>query len=287
MQLLLLDEDSCATNFMSRDSLMSELVHVKSEPITTFLERVRELYEVYGVSSIIVVGGCGAYFSVADTVICMDSYAAVDVTEKAKTIYANYQGGSSSTILPVSSAHGIDATPAVGSSTSVLYSSNGKKDSGVVCSTTADLGELQRRGNFISNMVSNRAVDVRSLSLRQHGKVFVRDKSSIRCGNSSHDDAELVLDLSAVEQLVEVGQLRAIAQVMERLHDSSRARDRLGLARSLRQVIDEVDSEIENKGITHSEPDSYDNHIFHGKLTRPRRFEIAAAINRWRKLKTF
>ena len=61
--LLLLDEDSCATNFMSCDSLMCELVQPKSEPITTLLERIRELHEVYGVSSIIIVGGCGAYFS--------------------------------------------------------------------------------------------------------------------------------------------------------------------------------------------------------------------------------
>ena len=79
--LLLLDEDSCATNFMSCDSLMSELVQPKSEPITTLLERIRELHEVYGVSSIIIVGGCGAYFSVADTIICMDSYVAMDVTK--------------------------------------------------------------------------------------------------------------------------------------------------------------------------------------------------------------
>ena len=266
---------------------MSELVQAKSEPITTFLERVRELYEVYGVSSIIVVGGCGAYFSVADTVICMDSYTAVDVTERAKTIYANRKDV---TGLSVSGGHEIDATPAVDSTDIHDDSSSSKSDSGVASNRSTDLSELQRRGNFSRNKFSNRGVDVRSLSLRQHGKVFVRDKSSIRCV-SSHDDAELVIDLSAVEQLVEVGQLRAIAQAMERLHDS-RERDRLGLGLCLRQVINDLDSEIEDRGIIQSMitgssgATSYDHHIFHGKLTRPRRFEIAAAINRWRKLKT-
>ena len=295
-QLLLLDEDSCATNFMSRDSLMSELVQAKSEPITTFLERVRELYEVYGVSSIIVVGGCGAYFSVADTVICMDSYIAVDVTERAKAIAASTQqykwainsaivskgascvdGKEDIAMLSATVLRGIDVT----------MSAVGNGGSGTSTTSLSDTNGLQRRGHFDRNMFSNRSVDIRSLSLRQYGKVFVRDKSSIRCGNS-HDDAELMIDLSAVEQLVEVGQLRAIAQAMERLHDDGKER---GLRQSLLQVVDDLDAEIGKNGIMHLFPSTsssspYDHHIFHGRITRPRKLEVAAAINRWRKLKT-
>ena len=45
--LLLLDEDSCSTNFMSCDSLMSELVQPKSEPITTLLERSAWRFQHY------------------------------------------------------------------------------------------------------------------------------------------------------------------------------------------------------------------------------------------------
>ncbi len=82
---------------------MSELVQPKSEPITTLLERIRELHEVYGVSSIIIVGGCGAYFSVADTIICMDSYVAMDVTKRAKMISVpcSVEATSTATWFPV------------------------------------------------------------------------------------------------------------------------------------------------------------------------------------------
>ena len=59
---------------------------VKSEPITPFLQKVSSLYEDVGVSSILVVGGCGDYLSVADTVIMMEAYVAKDVTAEAKTI---------------------------------------------------------------------------------------------------------------------------------------------------------------------------------------------------------
>ena len=42
---LLLDEDTSATNFMLRDARMQQLVHREHEPITPFVDRVRELYE--------------------------------------------------------------------------------------------------------------------------------------------------------------------------------------------------------------------------------------------------
>ena len=43
--LLLIDEDTCATNFMIRDELMQRVVHRDQEPITPFIERVRPIYE--------------------------------------------------------------------------------------------------------------------------------------------------------------------------------------------------------------------------------------------------
>jgi predicted ABC-class ATPase len=71
---LLLDEDTSATNFMVRDARMQALVHKENEPITPFLDRVRELYERFNVSTVLVMGGCGDYFDVADTVIMMRNY---------------------------------------------------------------------------------------------------------------------------------------------------------------------------------------------------------------------
>ncbi|WAA09067.1 ABC-ATPase domain-containing protein [Fervidibacillus albus] len=83
---LLIDEDTSATNFLIRDARMQMLVSKDKEPIMPFIDRVRELYENHGVSSIIVLGGSGDYFDVADRVIMMDEYKPKDVTEEARSI---------------------------------------------------------------------------------------------------------------------------------------------------------------------------------------------------------
>ncbi len=83
-EVLLMDEDTCATNFMIRDELMQELVPKEKEPITPFIDQVRNIYRELGVSTILVMGGSGEYFAVADTVIMMDSYRPKVVTERAK-----------------------------------------------------------------------------------------------------------------------------------------------------------------------------------------------------------
>ena len=84
--LLLIDEDTSATNFMIRDDVMQSLVSNENEPITPFIELVRGIYEEKNISTIIVVGSSGDYFDIADTVIQMDSYEAKDVTKKAKEL---------------------------------------------------------------------------------------------------------------------------------------------------------------------------------------------------------
>jgi len=83
-RVLLLDEDTCATNFMMRDLRMQALMRGRAEPIIPFIDRVRQLYEEMGVSSILVMGGCGDYFEVADTVILMQEYLPYDATAEAK-----------------------------------------------------------------------------------------------------------------------------------------------------------------------------------------------------------
>ena len=85
-RLLLIDEDTSATNFMVRDELMQKVVARDKEPITPFLERAKDLYEKADISTILVVGSCGSYFYIADKVIQMDSYKAVDITEETKKI---------------------------------------------------------------------------------------------------------------------------------------------------------------------------------------------------------
>jgi predicted ABC-class ATPase len=88
---LLLDEDTSATNFMVRDARMQDLVHEDHEPITPFVDRVGELYERLGVSTVLVMGGCGDYFDVADTVIEMREYLPANVTAEAKSIAESHQ----------------------------------------------------------------------------------------------------------------------------------------------------------------------------------------------------
>lgn len=89
---LLIDEDTCATNFMIRDWKMQQLVTKDKEPITPFISKVRALFEQKGVSSMLVIGGAGDYFSVADNVIMMDSYEPHDVTKEAKAIAKQHDG---------------------------------------------------------------------------------------------------------------------------------------------------------------------------------------------------
>ncbi len=90
-RLLLVDEDTSATNFMIRDHRMQELVAKELEPITPFIDKVRQLYDERGVSTILVIGGSGDYFDVADRVICMVEYKPRDVSLSAKAIASRYR----------------------------------------------------------------------------------------------------------------------------------------------------------------------------------------------------
>lgn len=89
---LLLDEDTSATNFLIRDGRMQALIPDALEPITPLIDRVRPLAE-QGVSTVMVVGGSGDYFDVADTVIAMIEYEPRVVTEEAKRIAGSHPTG--------------------------------------------------------------------------------------------------------------------------------------------------------------------------------------------------
>ena len=89
-RLLLIDEDTSATNFMIRDRLMQQVVAPEEEPIIPFIERVRSLYEDFGISSVIVAGSSGSYFHVADQIIQMKEYVPYDITERAKKAAADF-----------------------------------------------------------------------------------------------------------------------------------------------------------------------------------------------------
>lgn len=85
--LLLIDEDTSATNFMIRDKLMEQVIAPGEEPIIPFIKRIRPLYEEQKVSTILVVGSCGAFFEMADTIIQMEQYLPRDITKRAKSVF--------------------------------------------------------------------------------------------------------------------------------------------------------------------------------------------------------
>jgi predicted ABC-class ATPase len=82
---VLIDEDASAVNFLIRDLRMRELIGSNREPLIPLTDRIREFAE-HGINFIIVVGACGDYLGLADTVIAFTEYKAECLTEKAKNI---------------------------------------------------------------------------------------------------------------------------------------------------------------------------------------------------------
>jgi len=93
--VLLIDEDTAATNFMIRDRRMQVMVPKEAEPITPLVDRIRQLYEEWGVSSVLVLGGSGDYLEAADTVVAMTDYGASDVTLRAREVAEAFPTGRS------------------------------------------------------------------------------------------------------------------------------------------------------------------------------------------------
>ena len=219
--VLLVDEDTAATNFMIRDRRMQELIAKDKEPITPFIDKVRQLYADYGVSTILVMGGSGDYFDVADTVIAMDNFQAYDVTAKAKEIAQKYS---------------IDRAAEGGES----------------------FGKISHRVPIPASLDPSRG--------RRDVRVKVRDVDELAFGNEE-------IDLGAVEQIVDSGQLRAIAAAM--VYAKQQYMDG---KRTLSEIIDLVMADIDDRGMDILSP------FPEGDFAMFRRFELAAAINRLRSL---
>lgn len=83
-RLFLIDEDTSATNFMIRDELMQRVVQRDAEPIIPFIDRITELSDKYGISTVLVAGSSGSYFHKADCIVQMNRYQPEEITEFAK-----------------------------------------------------------------------------------------------------------------------------------------------------------------------------------------------------------
>lgn len=215
-RVLLLDEDTSATNLLLRDARMQRLVPDEDEPIRPFVDRVRRLYEERGVSTVLVVGGAGDYLDVADTVLGLRAYEAHDRTADARAVAAALPSARRS-----SSGPWIEPAP--------------------------------------------RALDPASLPAPR-AKIRVRSRTRVDLGGEE-------LDLSALEQLRETAQTRTIALALRAL--GRYARPDRPLPEAVRALLDDLARSWETIA-----PERL------GELAEVRPFELAAALLRWRPLRT-
>ena len=221
-KFLLIDEDTSATNFMIRDERMQELVAKEKEPITPFIDKVQKLYKDYGVSTLLVMGGSGDYFDVADTVIMMDAYRPCCVTERAKEI---------------ASRHEVKRIDEGGSS----------------------FGEFSQRKPRTSSFDAQRG--------RREVKIDAKGLKRIFYGEDS-------IDLSCLEQLVDIGQTRCMGFLIYYY-----AKHYLDKTKNLKEGLEKAMRDVEEEGFDILLPYKV------GNLALPRIYEVSGAINRMRCLK--
>ncbi len=220
---LLIDEDTAASNFMIRDARMRQLIPAESEPITPYLDRVRQLSEERGVSSLLVVGGAGDYLDVADSVIQLDAYRPRDVGTRAREVAA---------ALP--------------------------------------LGDAAPRAPGLWEPAAPRVPDPRSLDPsrgRRSERVRSVKTRAIEFGTEE-------VDVSLLYQLVDPAQSRAIGDALLVL-----SRGICDGKRSVAELLDEIEATLDERGLGALTSSGF------GDRARPRRFEIAAALNRLRSLR--
>ncbi|HIK44604.1 MAG TPA: ABC-ATPase domain-containing protein [Leptolyngbyaceae cyanobacterium M65_K2018_010] len=220
--VLLVDEDTSATNFMIRDRRMQALIAKDREPITPFIDKVRSIYTDYGISTVLVMGGSGDYFDVADRVIALEEFCPQEVTERAKAIALAYPT------------------------------------------------QREREGSLRFGPLTPRWVQPDSIDPSQgHRRVNLKARAvdQLQIGTET-------IDLSAVEQLVEPGQVRAIAAAIVYAQTY-----RMTPTTPLAEVIAGVIADLDQQGL-----DALTEGPM-GDLVSFRGLELAAALNRLRTLR--
>lgn len=218
-KLLLIDEDTSATNFMIRDELMQKVICRDEEPITPFIERVRSMYDDLGVSSIIVAGSSGSFFGIADTIIQMKEYVPYDITERAREAAASYPALKQQEHFPVS-----------------------------------------------DNMRAPKA----NQALKKDPRLKMKTM-----GTNEMLLAKDAIELRYLEQLIDPEQTNALAYALKYLE-----LNRMNGSRTVPQLLDDIEVLTASKGLSAL----YDKEYVRSGLAMPRRQEIAACLNRYRKL---
>ena len=256
-RVLLIDEDTSATNFMVRDRLMEAVVAADHEPITPFVERVRGLWEQRGVSCVLVVGSSGAFFPVADAVVQMDAYEAHDITSRVRAILADQHIPHSETCLKLEIRDREERRPR-------LAVKSGRDAAG------REDGENRRGGHGGRCRGARDSRGNRGARGEREGerlKVRTRGREGFTVGRTEDD-------LRFVEQLVDAEQVAALAQMVRLVL----GRGMLDGSRTLSEVVEQMYRELGERGWSALAP--------YGDascgMALPRRQELFAALNRLR-----
>ena len=224
-ELILIDEDTSATNFMVRDRLMAQVITPGEEQITPFISRVRGMYEDLGVSSVIVAGSSGAFFGMADTIIQMKEYVPIDITDKAKRAAQEYDNAAKA-----------DAENA------------------------AHFPDFNRKRCPLPDM-----------TLRKEERIKIKTM-----GTSELLLSKESVELRYLEQLKDQEQAAALAYLLKyaqlKMMDGKK---------EIRQIVDMLNEQLDSKGLE----SLFEHGDVSSQLARPRKQEIAACINRYRRLR--
>lgn len=250
---LLIDEDTSATNFMVRDALMEAVVAREFEPITPFVERVRDLWERAGVSSIIVAGSSGAYFSVADAVLQMDRYRVHDITAHARAVCMELE-------VPATPRAAGFALPAGNRAIAVAPVAPGTDNARGDRGGHDDRGGRGARGGYGG---------------RGAGRGPRPDRIKVRtCGCEELQVGQGSADVRLVEQLVDSCQARALAQLVRVGAQTGILVQGKPVAKAVDELMALLDRESWRALAEH-------DYVACG-LALPRPQELAAVLNRWR-----
>ena len=223
--LILIDEDTSATNFMVRDRLMAQVITPGEEPITPFISRVRGMYEDLGVSSVIVAGSSGAFFHMADTIIQMKEYVPIDITQKAKEAAAACE------------------------------------DRGA-----EDADDARKFPPF-----NRKRCPGPDMALRKEDRIKMK-----AMGTSEISICKENVELRYLEQLKDQEQSMALAYLLKYAQLKM-----MDCRKDLRQIGDLLEEQLDGSGLE----SLFERGDVSSQLARPRKQEILACINRYRKLK--
>lgn len=245
-KVFLIDEDTSATNFMVRDELMQRVVSRDREPITPFVDRIEELYERFGISTILVAGSSGSYFHKADHIIQMNCYQPLDITERAKQEAAGY---------PLAS----EPAPKCGQPQFMRCPQPVKLDSGKPHRGSGD-GHRggHGRGESGGENARNERVKIRTTGC---------DTVTI-----NHDN----IDMRYVEQLADNEQMTALGYILTYM-----IRNSFDGKMTVRQLVGTVEEQIARKGFSAVCGGS----CLPPDLAMPRGQEIFACLNRYRRIR--